>query len=544
MSGNEGDMARAACPIRLLAESGRFGFACLDENFITQFRFGKIADWIPLGEDICGATPVFFGLEQELLRLKDEPSETLVLPKIGLNRERNDSGKVSMECSWREESKIYIISVYRIGDECDFEHDLVNQMRRARVAEENYRTASERLSEHENILNLLVRLPAAIAIFDRDLRYMFLTRRWAALFSLECEPSLGRGLYDSGSPLFSRTAHLHRRCLEGQIVENFMERIRRANGDRDWIRFGCDQWLLPDKSIGGLVIRCDICTEEVEERADLQKRNAGLLRANQELERFAAIISHDLRAPLRIIGREIKSLCSEPMPGRGKAPPPPGKIPAGAGAGPAPQHQQRPEQTKFGQSAAGSHEGGRIYAALDKILLQCERMTAMVTDLFDYSSFNEESRAARKINFVEFITDILKTMPDSISADVICGRHCAEIEIPVAPFDIVMRNLIENAARHHDGAVCNIVVAIEDRGGEWAFSVSDDGPGIPAAGRRDVCGAAGEASVGFHSRIGGLGLAIAGKTVALQGGRLNIASAPGERRGTVIEVLWPKPAPE
>lgn len=503
MTWNEGEMDRVTLPIRLLAESGRIGFACLDENFITQFRFGKITEWIPLGKDICSATPVFFGLEQDLLQLKDEPTETLVVSKVGLNREQNNSGKVSIECTWHPGSASYIISVYSIGDECDFEHDLVNQMRRARVAEENYRTANEQLSKHHDLLSLLVHLPIAIAVFDRDMRYMFLTQRWATLFSLECEPLLDRSLYDSCLSLFSETAHLHQRCLEGGIVEDILERFQHANGDRHWIKCSCNPWHRTDKSIGGLIICCDLWTAHVTERATFQQRNDELLRANQELERFASIISHDLRAPLQVLRREIKLV----------------------------------------ESIIGSHIDDGLPGSLSRIMLQCERMMAMVTDLFEYSVFNEISRITRKINFIDFVSDILKGMPDSVFVEFRCKTCCIEIDIALAPLDLVMRNLIENAAKHHDRATCNIIVAIEDRGDEWAFSVSDDGPGMAAAEPRGISRATDGASSSFRPCVGGIGLALVRKTVELQGGRVNVTSAPGEHRGTFIEVLWPKPHP-
>ena len=109
------------------------------------------------------------------------------------------------------------------------------------------------------------------------------------------------------------------------------------------------------------------------------------------------------------------------------------------------------------------------------------------------------------------------------------------------PLDIVLRNLIDNAVKHHDLEAGRIIVHAEDGGENWIFSVADDGPGIP----RDWHDAIFEP----FKRIldeeeapegSGIGLALVKKTVEWFGGRIEIRSDPAARRGTTFRVHWPK----
>jgi signal transduction histidine kinase len=100
----------------------------------------------------------------------------------------------------------------------------------------------------------------------------------------------------------------------------------------------------------------------------------------------------------------------------------------------------------------------------------------------------------------------------------------------------VVRNLLDNAVRHANSCVD---VHVGCRDGTAVLTVSDDGPGIPAAERARVFGRFVRLD-SDRSRSGGgtgLGLAIVAEVVAAHGGKVAINDRPGG--GTAIIVTFP-----
>ena len=102
----------------------------------------------------------------------------------------------------------------------------------------------------------------------------------------------------------------------------------------------------------------------------------------------------------------------------------------------------------------------------------------------------------------------------------------------------VLRNLIDNAISFSpDGG--RVTLALASRGDQVELAVSDQGPGVPAANRRDIFRRfyserpEGE-DFGRHS---GLGLSIAGAIVVAHGGQIIVEDAPGG--GAAFRVLLP-----
>ena len=102
----------------------------------------------------------------------------------------------------------------------------------------------------------------------------------------------------------------------------------------------------------------------------------------------------------------------------------------------------------------------------------------------------------------------------------------------------VLRNLIDNAISFSpDGG--RVTLALASRGDQVELAVSDQGPGVPTANRRDIFRRfyserpEGE-DFGRHS---GLGLSIAGAIVVAHGGQITVEDAPGG--GALFRVLLP-----
>ncbi len=108
------------------------------------------------------------------------------------------------------------------------------------------------------------------------------------------------------------------------------------------------------------------------------------------------------------------------------------------------------------------------------------------------------------------------------------------------PLDVVLRNLLDNAVKHHDDPGGRITVAALETGAFWTFSVTDDGPGIPASWHKAIFLPFRRVSESHATEGAGIGLALIKRTVEHVGGSVTVTSDAPARRGTTFSVRWPK----
>lgn len=231
---------------------------------------------------------------------------------------------------------------------------------------------------------------------------------------------------------------------------------------------------------------------------ELRIREEELQRSNAELEEFAYVASHDLKAPLRAI-RNLADWVIED-----------------AGA-------LLPE-------ASLGH--------LRAILQRARGMEALVDHLLEYSRAGRVRGDIEEVELsrlVEQIVALLQAPPEfSVSVDSEIGVLTTHRVL----LEQVLRNLIGNALEHHDRPAGRVDVSARDLGAEIEFTVSDDGPGIPLASRERVF----EMFQTCRERDGvdgsGMGLAIVKKIVTGQGGSIRVEE--GEGGGATFRFTWPR----
>jgi signal transduction histidine kinase len=130
---------------------------------------------------------------------------------------------------------------------------------------------------------------------------------------------------------------------------------------------------------------------------------------------------------------------------------------------------------------------------------------------------------------------LLRTVEDLLAPEI---AH-ADARITVEPLPtllgdrgqllVLFRHLLANALRHAGDTPPRVHVKAEREAGAWCFTVTDNGPGLPAD---ELARLRGDGSATLEVAAPGLGLALCRAVVERHGGRLWAVSDP--RRGTAV----------
>jgi PAS domain S-box-containing protein len=136
--------------------------------------------------------------------------------------------------------------------------------------------AAEALRQREEQLGLFVEnAPAAIAMLDREMRYIRVSRRWMADYNLGKRDITGLSHYEVFPDAPERWKEIHRRCLAGATERCDEDAFARADGSTNWLRWEIRAWYASPGEVGGLII----FSEDITER----KQTLEALRASQDL---------------------------------------------------------------------------------------------------------------------------------------------------------------------------------------------------------------------------------------------------------------------
>jgi|GEM_PF-2028172 len=119
------------------------------------------------------------------------------------------------------------------------------------------------LQEREATLSLFAQyVPAGIAMFDRDMRYIMASQRWVDDYSPEpIESLIGRSHYEIFPQLPERWRQIHQRCLAGASEKCDEDLFVRSDGTQQWVRWEVHPWYTAVGEIGGIIIFSEEITQ-------------------------------------------------------------------------------------------------------------------------------------------------------------------------------------------------------------------------------------------------------------------------------------------
>jgi PAS domain S-box-containing protein len=152
---------------------------------------------------------------------------------------------------------------------------LRKQLLRTAVEAEARQQAAEALAEAEARQRLFIEhAPAALAMFDRQMRYIAVSRRWLADYQLSGRDVIGKSHYEVLPEISEPVKEIHRRCLAGEVLSAKADPFTRADGRVQWLRWEARPWLDAKGEIGGIVIFSEDITERIMAEARLRESEA------------------------------------------------------------------------------------------------------------------------------------------------------------------------------------------------------------------------------------------------------------------------------
>ncbi|MBS1523551.1 MAG: PAS domain S-box protein, partial [Bacteroidetes bacterium] len=188
-------------------------------------------------------------------------------------------------------------------------------------------------ASEQNMRTLIEHTPASIAMFDRNMHYIAVSKRFLKDYQLDGSNVKGMSHYDVFPEMPERWKELHQRCLAGEPSRCDEEQFPRADGSIDWIQWELCPWYTTSGVVGGVILFSEVITAQklLEERLrnyaiDLecvvQERTKSLQQLVEQLEntkkeltaslekekelgqlksRFVSMASHEFRTPLTTV---------------------------------------------------------------------------------------------------------------------------------------------------------------------------------------------------------------------------------------------------
>ncbi len=233
----------------------------------------------------------------------------------------------------------------------------------------------------------------------------------------------------------------------------------------------------------------------------IQLRQDELERSNRELDHFAYVTTHDLKAPLRAIAT-LSGWIEEDL---------------------------------------GEQVEGESAEHLNLLRGRVQRMEALIDGILQYSRVGRVNIDLEEVDTEDLVREVVELVGVPSSFTVQLHEPLPVVLARRVRLQQVFSNLISNAVKYHDREDGRIEISAREVDGFYEFTVTDDGPGIAPEYHDKVFLIFQTLQSRDEMESTGVGLAVVKKIVESEGGRVSLDSQP--HAGAAFRFTWPmKPA--
>ena len=345
-------------------------------------------------------------------------------------------------------------------------------------------------------------IPGLFSYIDSDYNVQFMSSQYREIFNLDSDVDLV-GVHIGeliGEEMFADRKPRYDQALAGEVVHFEAERVM-PNGEHRYFTITHQPHRDSDGNIQGVITLGMDSTERRKIEEQLAAKQEELVRSNHDLEQFAYVASHDLKAPLRAMDTLVDWL----------------------------------------QDDLEDYKEGDVQENLDLLSKRTARLASLLDDLLAYSRAGRKVGDVRDMNLKEFVDDVAVLLAPPEGFRIVADESLnMNMMAHHAPLETVLRNLMSNAIKHHpEPAAGRIDVYVKDQGDSVMFGVIDNGAGIPEEYSEKVFKMFQTLQPRDDTEGSGMGLAIVKRIIDWQGGRIWFGAGP-EGKGTVFKFTWNK----
>jgi len=233
-------------------------------------------------------------------------------------------------------------------------------------------------------------------------------------------------------------------------------------------------------------------SEMLEENITLLKRK------NLELDQFAHIVSHDLKAPLRGIDNVISWIEEDYL------------------------NEMPPKLQEYLQLIKG------------RVL----RLENLIQGILSFARIGKDLNENEEINTSDLVREIVENIPEKDGISVVIGNNMPVIHSEKIPLSQVFANLISNAIKYHDKSKGEVKIYSKENTAYYEFFVEDNGPGVDKKYHDKILIIFQTLQERDSFESTGVGLAIVKKILDDRKEQIKIVSEPG--KGFVFSFTWSK----
>lgn len=262
-----------------------------------------------------------------------------------------------------------------------------------------------------------------------------------------------------------------------------------------------------DGQVDGIMTHAVEVTEQVLARQEIEKKaeelaslTEALERSNQELDQFAYVASHDLKAPLRGIANLSEWL----------------------------------EEDLADQLTDESREHMNLLRG------RVHRMEALIDGILQYSRAGRVQQV-ETVNVSTLVSEVIELLAPPPEVSIVVQPEMPTLKTERIPLEQVFMNLIGNAIKYAQRSDARVQVSVRKEGRYYEFAIADNGSGIAPEYHQKIWGIFQRLEARDKVEGTGVGLSIVKKIVESRGGRVWVKSEIGA--GATFYFTWPKKSP-